>query len=344
MRALPLSHGDIREVTHKLKRCGGKSCRTSHRYNFLWQCGKKMNSALPTDSLAAIVLSDSFGVSTETVELLSHRLFRARTSFLAEAASICAFSEDDPRRCRAPNVKNLAYYLQQAFFIFSKLRNNLAGVNPSGSLTFPIDDPAQGGDVVPVYLGECAEAVAETVFDGHFKINRPLEGDEQKLKKRTRGRPRKVIASCTSKDKTRKLPKNRTGGILAAAHPNFGDVFGFLEPLLGGNPASKIQLLPAIAEARPQIACVIHDTARHLEQQVSAGTRNDVGSTMVIWAKIRCFVLDRFHAGSHECGLENRPETSANQKRLFFGKYGENRECIRLVPKLPKRRNCAPGG
>ena len=58
VKALLLSHGEIREVTHKLKRCGGKSCRTSHRYNFLWQCGEKMNSALPTDSLAAIFLSD----------------------------------------------------------------------------------------------------------------------------------------------------------------------------------------------------------------------------------------------------------------------------------------------
>ena len=81
----------------------------------------------------------------ETVELLSHRLFRAKTSFLAEAASICAFAEDDPGRCKAPNVKNLSYYLQKAFFIFSKLRNNAAGVHPSGTLIFPIDDPIQGG-------------------------------------------------------------------------------------------------------------------------------------------------------------------------------------------------------
>ena len=152
VRASVLSHGDIQHVTHKLKRCSGRSCRASHRYNFVWQGGRKMNSARFTDSLGAIFLSDSFGVSVETVELLSHRLFRAKTSFLAEAASICAFAEDDPGRCKAPNVKNLSYYLQKAFFIFSKLRNNAAGVHPSGTLIFPIDDPIQGGDVERVYL------------------------------------------------------------------------------------------------------------------------------------------------------------------------------------------------
>ena len=106
----------------------------------------------------------------------------------------------------------------------SKRRSNSARVNPSESLIFPTDDPVQEGDVAPVYLGERAEAVAEIGFDGHSKTDRPLEEDEQKVKQRTRGRPRKVMATCTSKDNTHKLPKTRTGGILTGVHPNGGNV------------------------------------------------------------------------------------------------------------------------
>ena len=64
-----------------------------------------------------------------------------------------------------------------------------------------------------MYLGECTEAVAGVVFYRHFKINRPLEEDGLKIKKRTRGRPAKVITGRKSKDETHKVPKNRAGGI-----------------------------------------------------------------------------------------------------------------------------------
>ena len=144
----------------------------------------------------------------ETVELLSHLLFRAKTRFLVLAAFFCVSAEADPGRCEASSVENLSYFLQQAFLISSRPRNHAAGVNPSGKLIFPFDNPAHVGDVDPVYLWEGKEAVAEILFDGHFEINRPLGGEELKMKKRTRGRPKKVIASCTSKNKTHKPTKN----------------------------------------------------------------------------------------------------------------------------------------
>ena len=61
----------FREVTHKLMRRGGESCRASRRYDFFRQCGKSMNSPQFTDSLTTFLLSDAVGVSVETVELLS---------------------------------------------------------------------------------------------------------------------------------------------------------------------------------------------------------------------------------------------------------------------------------
>ena len=101
-----------------------------------------------------------------------------------------------------------------------------------------------------------------------------------------------------------------------AVHPNSGNVLGFLELLNSENAADKIELLAAITQARPQIDCIIHDDACHLEQQVFAETRNNAANIMVIRAKIRYFILDRFHARNHKCGPRNRPDTPANQTRL----------------------------
>ena len=102
-----------------------------------------------------------------------------------------------------------------------------------------------------MYLGDCAEAANGVVSDGHFKIDRPLEEDELKIKRRTRGRPAKVITSCTSKDKTHKLPKNQTGGILMAVHRSSGEVLDFHELLNGENAAAKIELLSEVTKALP---------------------------------------------------------------------------------------------
>ena len=100
-----------------------------------------------------------------------------------------------------------------------------------------------------------------------------------------------------------------------AVHPNSGSVIGFQELLNSENAPNESELLSATTKARPLIDCIMRDDARQLEQFL-AETRSPVDNTMALKARIKYFLMDRFHAINHKCGLGNRPDAPLNRRGL----------------------------
>ena len=320
VRARVASPCGLELVEHGAKRCCRKGCRTRHRYNYYWYDGEKINSMSRFEGVEAIFLSDHYGVSVRAVQMVAERLFRAKTSFLAEAASFNAVVVSDGAGGDVITDKRAAAYLQQAYFVYTKVTNLDGAVAPGENARFPIDDPITDADSPTILTWKSVGDVREVVFDGHFKLNRPLEEDEKELARRKRGRPRKEpyrgTHDCGSKNKWAKLSYLRTGGLLMAVHPGTGDILGMKELVNSETADEKVTLLAAVLRRHPDIDCLIHDDACHFQDQVEKRAAAGNPEAMLIKGRTRYYILDRFHERNHKCGARNRPSTARNAARV----------------------------
>ena len=233
------------------------------------------------------------------------------------------------RTLQGPRRGKSLLLLTAGLFRFQKASQPCSWGEPLLDIDLPHRRPRSWRDVDRVYLGERKKAAAEILFDGHFEINRPIEENELKMKKRTRGRPEKVIASCTSEDKTRKLTKNRTGGIRMAARSNGGNVLGLMALLNGENAADKLELLPAIAKASPGVESIIHDNNFSPSHGTALATFRLSGrkSSTSSWADS----APETTCAAPKIGQMPPPQS----KEACFGEYVESGKRIRVVPQLP---------
>ena len=307
-------------AAHGAKRCCRKGCRARHRYNYFWRDGEKINSTWRFDEIEAIFLSDNYGVSIRAIQMAAERLFRAKTSFLAEAASFNAVVAGDGKEDEVITDKRAAAYLQQAYFIYTKIANIEKTNGSEEDASFPIDDPIKDADAPAIFTCKPPADVREIVFDGHFKLNRPPEKDEENIARRKRGRPKKADypdkPGCASKNKWGKLPKDRTGGLLMAVHPGTGNILGAKELINSETADEKVALLGAILRRNPDADCLIHDDACHFQDQVAKRAKRGNENAKLIKGQTKFYILDRFRERNRKYGNRDRPTSARNAARL----------------------------
>ena len=293
--------------------CNTPGCRTTHRGNFAYEDGVKVN-ALSFQQLHAFgvyMVTGSFGFSIKYLELSLLRFLRGN---LAPGQEASVRLMHDPRNPDGITQKHFRQHLMHALEGYA-----LAKRTPTEVVKFAVDNPTH---IIPldkdIFVFPTPTTVKVLSFDGHFGVHRRLHDDlEPPRTVGLKGRPKKKkyqkeqrTCTCANKDRRREAPQNRTGGWQFVLDPDSRRVLAAKEHLVNENLPDKVSVVKAamgMAKVNPD--ALVHDDACHFEIHIKK-----YKALKTSFKNIKHFVVDEFHRCNHKC--KKKTLTPAEKKRF----------------------------
>jgi hypothetical protein len=301
----------ITVVPTVMLQCSWRRCRAVHRMNYRWQGGSKLNCLTfeQMEQQGIYFVSDSYAFTMPYLHMTYLRLLRGKLAPGQEADVLQLFHPDDDR---LPCVRTVRDNLLHALEGFAIARRQPGIVVP-----FDVNFPASTlGKSRGHLLFQTSVKVSSLCFDGHFGVNRVLQGgvDPPRTVQR-RGRPRVKLykehertSTCADKEKCRLHLPNRTSGWQFVLDPESRVCLGASEHLVNECLEDKVGLVCAVM-TMPNVApnLLIHDDACHFQNYVLKNFSAE-------FKGVKHYVVDRFHRHNHKCA--KKKYTRSEDRRL----------------------------
>ena len=296
------------------KVCHTRDCRTTHRGNFAYHDGAKVNvvnfSELQNSGI--YMVSSQFGFTVNYLKQSWCRFLRGNLAPGQEASVRKMLSEEN-----LLHTKRLQSHLMRALEAFALLQRS-----PEAVLSFPIDRPSESMRLSQEPLLSPPPVVVKALcFDGHFGVHRALDKDlEAPRTVALRGRPPKKgkryqkeerTCSCVDKERQRIFLKNRTAGWQFVIDPDSRLVVAAKEHIINESNADKAEVVRTamqLPKVNPDL--LIHDDACHFEQRVKSDS-----SLKKAFKQIKHYAIDEFHRCNHKCAKRNLTKTEKSRLR-----------------------------
>ena len=302
---------ETRCTTRKI--CPQGSCRATHRANFAYHDGVKVNTLTFTqlEALGIYMVTAKFGFTMKYLKMTYYRFLRGNLA-PGQETSVRGMLVDDGEQALHP--QRFQAHLMRALEGYA-----LAKDCPGKVVPFEIDHPASFQKLSPKpFLFPPPQKVTALSFDGHFGVHCKLHKDlEDERTVALRGRPKKKhyqhderTCTCANKDKQRLTLQNRTGGWQFVIDPLSRHVVAAMEHAVNESTAEKAYLISQtikMQKVNPDL--LIHDDACHFEGHVQKSKK-----WKSIFKKIRYYVIDEFHRVNHKCCKKHLTKSEA--KRL----------------------------
>ena len=303
------------------KICSGKTCRATHRANFAYQDGVKVNTLSFNDleKNGIYLVSSKFGFTMQYLKMTFYRFLRGNLAPGQETSVRGILAEEGDPPIHPQRFQN---YLMIALEGFA-----LARRSPEKIVPFHLDRPSSylKFDHVP-FLFPPPSKVTALSFDGHFGIHRKLHLDyEPPRTVALRGRPRKNkysredrTCTCANKDKVRLYSKNRTAGWQFVIDPHSRHVVAAHEHIVNESLKDKVETIMAamtLPKVKPDL--LIHDDACHFEAHIKKKCKS-CKRMIRAFKSIKYYVVDEFHRVNHKCAkkkLTTREKTRMKRVR-----------------------------
>lgn len=344
--------------THR-KECTHWKCRSTHRANFAYQEGAKINTLTfeQMKELGFYLVTKKCGFTFKYLELSFLRLLRGNLASGQEASVRDTLAKNEtkmitPRRFQSHLMRALEGYA-------------VAQRNPNKVIPFNVDHPASFFKFTSNSLLFPSPArVTALCFDGRFGIHRRLhEEHEPPRTTALRGRPMKKYCqkdertcTCANKEKERQHLKNRTAGWQFVLDPNSKRVVAAKEHTVNESTKEKANLLMdamALPKVNPDL--LIHDDACHFQQHIQGhkalhafrkvrhkrqkrtlkkaeakrlkNSRTNMAEVFNSWIRRKNFFLNSMNPHSHRFWVEERIS--------FWNDH------LNIMPKYSTRRSTA---
>lgn len=295
------------------KECTYWKCRTTHRANFAYQDGAKINTLTfeQMKELGFYLVTKKFGFTFKYLELSFLRLLRGNLAS-GQEASVRAILAKNETKMISP--KRFQPHLMRALEGYA-----VAQRNPNKVIPFNVDHPASFFKFSSnTLLFPSPARVTALCFDGHFGIHRRLHEEyEPPRTTALRGRPMKKYyqkdertCTCANKEKERQQLKNRTAGWQFVLDPNSKRVVAAKEHIVNESTKEKANLLMdamALPKVNPDL--LIHDDACHFQKHIQGHK-----ALKHAFRRVRYYLIDEFHRPNHKC--QKRTLKKAEAKRL----------------------------
>ena len=292
------------------KICYHKDCRTTHRGNFAYQDGAKVNTLTfnELEKSGIYLVTTNFGFTMKYLKLTLCRFLRGNLAPGQETSVRGIVAEDTDRSIHPQRF--------QAHLMHALEGYALAQRTPDEVVPFPLDRPSSylkfSHAAFTFPPPQCIKALS---FDGHFGVHRKLHPHHEAPRTvATRGRPKKKYhqdqrtCTCADKERERATLKNRTAGWQFVIDPHSRHVVAAMEHTVNESTKEKVQLIMQtmqLKKVNPNL--LIHDDACHFEQQILKSKQ-----LKKTFKPIRHYVVDEFHRVNHKC---SKKKLTRNEKK-----------------------------
>ena len=293
-----------KQVNTARKECTQWLCRATHRCNFAFMDGEKVNalSFRDLEKEGMYFVTKNFGFTMTYLKMSLYRFLRGNLAPGQEATVRQLVQEEEDA---LPHPQRFASDLLRALEGYA-----LAARTPHEVVSFPIDNPSSHLRLShDAFLFPPPVSVTALAFDGHFGVHRRLHMDyEEPRSVRTRGRPKSKTyckdhrtCTCANKEKQRVPLRNRTAGWQFVLDPRSRRVLAAQEHIvneLTSDKAAVVHSALKMPKVNPDL--LIHDDACHFEAYIK---KSKVYKKA--FRKVKHYIIDEFHRPNHKCKKRN---------------------------------------